>query len=235
MKRVLCVALIMTTSVLFSTAVMAQDASTQMNSTSNSNVSTGAVSSAANEGNAQSITFNSPPVPTRTEQVVRAAPSMGIGSFGTSFSSDNCSNTIAGQLSVIGVGASFGKALLEENCAHLRRGFAFGQAAAFAAANHQQDMAKKAQAMVNFEFCTTDENTQAACARLGLIQMDGRDAIPAYQVEQVSVIQHQQDVEVAQQQQQQQDESHPTQVITPMPDGQLYSNTRGYYSPNGSH
>jgi hypothetical protein len=146
-----------------------------INSTSNSQVSSGATSSAANLGNnqGQAITFNSPAVPTHTTQTVRAAPSMGLGSFGTSFSSDNCANTIAGQVSVIGVGASMGKALLEQNCAHLRRGYAFGQAAAFAAANHQQDLAIKLQAMTNYEFCTSDgvdSDTAHACEDMGLIK-----------------------------------------------------------------
>lgn len=152
----------------------AASAQTTVNSTSNSSVSSGAQSSAANQGNAQSITFNTPQQPTRTTQRVVSAPSLGLGSFGSSFSSDNCSNTIAGQLSVVGIGASAGRALLEENCAHLRRGYAFGQAAAFAAQNHQPEMAAKMQAMVNFEFCTTDPQTQAACTKLGLI-VDGNN------------------------------------------------------------
>lgn len=149
--------------------------SQSINSTSNSQVSSGATSSAANLGNnqGQAITFNSPAAPTHTTETIRSAPSMGLGSFGTSFSSDNCANTIAGQVSVIGVGASMGKALLEQNCAHLRRGYAFGQAAAFAASNHQQELAVKLQAMTNYEFCTsdgTDSDTAHACEDLGLIK-----------------------------------------------------------------
>lgn len=146
-----------------------------INSTSNSQVSSGAMSSAANQGNnqGQDITFNSPAAPKHTSETVRSAPSMGLGSFGTSFSSDNCSNTIAGQVSVIGVGASMGKALMEENCSRLRRGYAFGQAAAYAASNHQPDLAVKLQAMVHYEFCTadgTDSDTAHACEDLDLIK-----------------------------------------------------------------
>jgi hypothetical protein len=148
-----------------------------VNSTSNSQVSSGAMSSAANQGNnqGQDITFNSPATPTHTTETVRSAPSMGLGSFGTSFSSDNCSNTIAGQASVIGVGASFGKALMEQNCAKIRRGFAFGQAAAFAAQNGQKELALREQAMVNYEFCTTDADTQQACEDMGLIKKASND------------------------------------------------------------
>lgn len=154
---------------LFIGNVTAQD----INSTSNSSVNTSAQSSAANQGNAQNITFNSPQQPTHTTQRVVTAPGMGLGSFGTSFSSDNCSNTIAGQLSVVGFGASAGKALLEQNCAHIRRGYAFGQIAAFAASNHQTDLMVKAEAMVAYEFCMADGNdseTAKACMDLGMVR-----------------------------------------------------------------
>lgn len=177
---------------LFCTATYAQstDGGSTVNSTSNSQVSSSSGSTSNNAGNAQqaqqAITFNSPQQPTRTTQRVETAPSMGMGSFGTSFSSDNCSNTLAGQVSVVGFGASAGKAVIEKNCAHLRRGYAFGQAAAFARSSGQNEMADKQEAMVNYEFCTADgadSETAKACESLGLIQ-NGKPAIRAAMAEQ---------------------------------------------------
>lgn len=229
MKRIVC-SLLLISAVCISGVALAQDANafkSTVNSTSNSSVNTGASSSAANEGNAQNITFNSAPAPTHTHETVRAAPSMAMGSFGTSFSSDNCSNTVAGQMSVIGVGASFGKAVIEQNCAHIRRGYAFGQMASFAIDHHQMELATKMEAMVDFEFCTADgkdSDTAKACEAMGLIQR-GKVALP------VAAVVNQRDNDVSQVQQ----SAIRAQDGINYPAGtKLYSPEHGYYTIGGS-
>jgi hypothetical protein len=153
------------------------------NAVANTNTSSASQSIASQgNGNAQSTTtvFQGTTIPEHTSETIRSAPSMSIGSFGTSFSSDNCANTVAGALSVIGFGASGGKAVLETTCAHIRLGYAFGQSAAYsqnvAINTRDAGMAARAaaqQAMSDLAFCTalpSDPNIEKGCENLHLVQ-----------------------------------------------------------------
>lgn len=113
------------------------NAQSTVNSSSQSNQTTTSSSgaNAQTNGNAQIIAFNSAPQPTRTTERIESAPAIALGSFGVSFSSNNCSNTVAGAISVIKLGVSGGKAVMERSCSFLVQATGFGNMA-----NHYQSL-----------------------------------------------------------------------------------------------
>jgi hypothetical protein len=179
----------------FAGTAAAQDGTT-VNSTSNSQVQSGAASQASNAGNAQNIAFNSPQQPTRTTERVESAPSMALGSFGTSFSSDNCSNTTAAQVSLIGFGIGGGTAVLERSCSHIRQAAAFGNAVVLDHNINDIESQRRDLAMMHYVQCNTSDDNLQQCANIGLVKIVKRSArandvtyVPAYDTpEQVAAL-----------------------------------------------
>jgi hypothetical protein len=112
---------------VFSLGASAQTVNSSSLSNQNSTSNSGA--NASTDGNAQVIAFNSAAQPTRTTERIEAAPAMSLGSFGVSFSSNNCSNTVAGQISIIKLGVSGGKAIMERSCGFLVQATGMGNMA----------------------------------------------------------------------------------------------------------
>lgn len=86
-----------------------------------------AVSAASNQGNAQSITFTSPPdthasqsVAYSGSQTVRNVPSVNAPPLASS--NDTCMGSVSGSLNVAGFGGSIGSTWVDENCRMLKNG-----------------------------------------------------------------------------------------------------------------
>lgn len=140
----------------------------------------GAQAGAVNAGVQVSNTFDNPgQLNYSGRYTVRSAPPVMLGGFGTSFSSDNCVNIQQAGVSVLGAGIAAGGGKVDQNCAHIRRGYAFGQAAAYAAKSGQAKMASQLLSMANWEFCTSDADTQKACLQAGLVVPAGDKAAPS--------------------------------------------------------
>ena len=102
--------------------------SAQAGDVSNTSSSTNQNSSTSNSGsyngglqNQQNFITNNPSeVNYKGGYNVNNVPSLGLGGFGASFSSDYCRGTTQGSVGVAGFGAAYGKQVLDEGC-ELRR------------------------------------------------------------------------------------------------------------------
>lgn len=121
----------------------------------------------ATQGNAQIANYNSPAAPDHV--TVRNNPGVYMGGFAAPFSPDACSGTSQLGVSVIGASATAGKQVLEENCAHIRRAYAWMSKADYAYKTGRPVMASRYERMSNLALCDTgDENEQDECSRLRL-------------------------------------------------------------------
>lgn len=99
----------------------AQDAT--LNNTSSSSSQTQSNSNATNGGlqNQQNFITNNPGTVQYSGRFTqRNVPSMALGAFGNSFSSDYCSGTMQASIGVAGFGAAAGKQKLDKGCQLLR-------------------------------------------------------------------------------------------------------------------
>lgn len=111
---------------LFSITAMAQVAPPPTNtstSTATSGSNSGAASQASNGGVSVNNTSSSPPYQTlhySGHYAILAAPSVGMGSYAGSMSSDYCSGTSQTSFSVPGIGFGHGAPVVDEVCQKLR-------------------------------------------------------------------------------------------------------------------
>lgn len=148
----------------------------------------------AQQGNAQSITFNTQQ--RRTTQVdTNAAVPLAAS---VSFSSDYCGGVASGGASAAGISIGASKPFMDGNCQSMRRAEKFGVMAVTARNMGQNDWAEKLLAMSIWELCTSESNsahgasskrgtsgvpsTQAGCLHLGLVTPDDMEAVDAMPV-----------------------------------------------------
>ena len=96
---------------------------TDVTNTSNSSVNSAATATSNNGGlnNTQNFITNNPDkLDYRGGYSIRNVPSVALGAFGNSFSSDYCSGTMQASVGVAGFGAAAGKQKLDEGCQLLR-------------------------------------------------------------------------------------------------------------------
>lgn len=96
---------------------------TTVKSTSSAEQSTTATGTASNQGNAQSITFTSPPETTTTlnygtDQVIKNTPSVSGPSLTTS--NDTCMGSTSGSINIAGLGIGGGSTWTDANCKMLK-------------------------------------------------------------------------------------------------------------------
>lgn len=102
-------------------SVNAQDST--LNNSANSSSSTQSNSTASNGGlqNQQNFITNNPGTVQYSGRFTqRNVPSMALGAFGTSFSSDYCNGTMQASVGFAGFGAAAGKQKLDKGCQLLR-------------------------------------------------------------------------------------------------------------------
>lgn len=169
----------------------AQDVTATSTSGSNSNSISGSVSSAtqnlgATQGNAQNITFNSPPQRERTRLDTNSAIPL---TAAVSFSSDYCGGVSSGGASAAGVSLGFSKPVVDGNCQSMRRAEKFGVMAVTASNMGDKTTASRLLSLAIWELCTAEANarprgrygadgvpsTESACLKMALV---AGDALP---------------------------------------------------------
>lgn len=135
-------------------------------STSNVNTSSQQQATSSNEGvTAQVNSYGAE----RMHQSLNAQVPLSVVGYG-SFSQSNCSNAL-------GVGATtkifsfvYNAPTPEKNCQHMVRSDAFGREAQLAHNQGKANQAEIMRALSVWQACTADEETTAACIRMGSIQ-----------------------------------------------------------------
>lgn len=154
-------------------AVCAHAQDTSANAQTNVKSSAGA--NAANNGNAQSISFNDPGTEHLSGKVrYEQAGSVLLGGFAAGFSSNNCANTAQGGLGTFWANIGFGGPKESISCNRRQTGIMFDQHAVTIAQLKLEDrtVAAKVEAMATWSFCTVDAETTRQCAKLGLVKME---------------------------------------------------------------
>lgn len=91
-----------------------------VDSKSSTNTSTNSTSVSGLQNSQQFITNNPGTVEYSGRYSLRNVPSMALGSFGNSFSSDYCNGTVQGSFGIAGLGVAGGSQKLDEGCQLLR-------------------------------------------------------------------------------------------------------------------
>lgn len=161
------VALLAAGAMAFSITANAQSTSDSTNSNnSNSSVSSTQQAQSTNQGvNAVVNQYGQK----HTYANVSEQVPLSLGGYG-SFSQSNCSNAlgVGASTKIFSFVASGPKP--EINCQHIVRSDAFGREAGLALANHKPMQAEIQRALSVWESCTADEETTAACIRMGVIR-----------------------------------------------------------------
>lgn len=147
----------------FTATASAQDSTNT--STSNVNTNSNQLASSTNEGvTAQVNSYGAE----RMHQSLNAQVPLSVVGYG-SFSQNNCSNAV-------GVGATTKIFSLvvnapkpEQNCQHMVRSDAFGREAQLARSLNKPNQAEIMRALSVWQACTADDETIAACIRMGSI------------------------------------------------------------------
>lgn len=156
--------------IIFSCATPSH-AQTTVDSTSTSNVSTGAQAGANNQGNTfqTATTFNSPGQQDRTTARVEAVAPLGLGGAAAGFSNENCANTVQGGISTMWFAAAKGSAKESIRCNARRDAGVYVALAADARDNGYRIQAAALRTMAWWKMCTATEADVEACKRLGLL------------------------------------------------------------------
>lgn len=170
------------------------NSASQSGSVANSNQTQGqSVTSnlGAQQGNAQSITFNTEQKKTTQLDTNTAVPLAAA----VSFSSDYCGGVGSAGASAAGISIGASKPFMDGNCQSMRRAEKFGVMAVTARNMGSTQTAAKLLAMSIWELCTSESNseaspkhkrgkdgvpsTQAGCLHLGLIDPEDMEAVDA--------------------------------------------------------
>jgi hypothetical protein len=120
------------------------------------------------QGNAQQLTVTNPAAPDNIR--VRNNAGVVLGGFAAPFSPDGCSGTSQIGASIVGATIGAGTMTLEQNCAHIRRTYAWMAKADYALKTGRPDLEVKYLAMADLILCTTgDDNELQSCKELGLV------------------------------------------------------------------
>lgn len=139
--------------------------------TSSANQTSTATGTATNQGNAQNITFTSPPTTTQTieygsDQVVRNTPSVSGPPLTTS--NDTCMGSTSGSLNIAGFGVGGGSTWTDTNCKMLKNSremWNMGMKAASLALMCNDELNKDALELTGYTCPQTDRARKQAADR----------------------------------------------------------------------
>lgn len=153
-------------------AVCAHAQDTSANAQTDVKSSAGA--NAANNGNAQSISFNDPGTEHLSGKVrYEQAGSVLLGGFAAGFSNNNCANTAQGGLGTFWANIGFGGPKESVQCNSRQDGIMFDQhAITVKQLKYSDEYVAKVVAMSTWSFCSGNPEKTRQCAKLGLVKME---------------------------------------------------------------